>query len=259
MIMVLYGVGESRELIKSLKESGYRVAAVARTEYGCQAAGSSGADRVVPAPSGYGDMSELIRTLGVKQVVDATHPFANPLSAAARDVCSDLEIPYIRFGRAETVLPQDPLICRVQSWEKAAETASGFSGTVFLTTGSYNLEVFTRYRGLRGRRVVVRVLPDHRVVKKCQELGISPRDIVAMQGPFSVKLNKAIFQAYRAGVVVTRDGGPSGGAYNKVKAALDLKIPVVLIQRDDPPGAGCLDDIGLLLETVAGNDTAGES
>jgi precorrin-6A/cobalt-precorrin-6A reductase len=136
--------------------------------------------------------------------------------------------------------------------------ASGFGGTVFLTTGSHNLEVFTRHQGLRGRRIVVRVLPDHKVVKKCQDLGVSPREIVAMQGPFSVKLNKAIFQAYRAGVVVTRDGGPPGGTYNKVKAALDLKIPVVIIQREKPADQDCLDDIGLLLEVVARNNMARE-
>lgn len=258
MIMVLYGVGESRALIKSLKDHGHGVAAVVRTDYGGSLAGFSGADRVVPAPPGPVEMSELIRRMGVNQVIDATHPFANPLSSAAREVCAGLNIPYLRFGRGETELPDDPLICRAPTWEKAAEMAAEFGGTVFLTTGSHNLEVFTRHQELRGRRIVVRVLPDYKVVKKCQELGISPREIVAIQGPFSVKLNKAIFQAYRAGVVVTRDGGPSGGTYNKVKAALDLKIPVVIIQREKPADQDCLDDIGLLLEAVARNNIVRE-
>ncbi len=255
--MVLYGVGETRTVIGSLKDRGYPVVAVVRTDYGGRLASVSGADRVIPAPQDAGEMSELVRVLGVTQVIDATHPFANSLSALAREVCAGLNIPYIRFGRGETDLPEDPLIYRVQSWEEAAETASGFGGTVFLTTGSYNLEVFTQFKGLRGKRVVVRVLPDHRVIRKCQELGVSPRDIVAMQGPFSVKLNKAIFQAYRAGVVVTRDGGPSGGTYNKVRAALDLKIPVVLIQREKMYEPDCPGDIGQLIRVVERNSEDG--
>ncbi|MFZ5633935.1 MAG: precorrin-6A reductase [Bacillota bacterium] len=256
--MVLYGIGESRDLIGSLKGQGYGVVAVVRTDYGGRLAGTSGADHVVPAPADAGELSALIGAWGVKQVVDATHPFASPLSAMARETCLSLKIPYIRFGRGETDLPADPLIRRVYSWEAAAEAASAFGDTVFLTTGSYNLEVFLQFRGLRGRRIVVRVLPDHRVIKKCQDLGMSPRDIVAMQGPFSVKLNKAVFQAYRAGVVVTRDGGQSGGTYNKVRAALELKVPVVLIQREKLAGPECLNDIGLLLEAVKKNNIAKE-
>lgn len=254
MIMVLYGVGESRALIKALKDRGYGVVAVARTDYGSRLAGVSGALSVVTAPAGAGEMSSLIRSLGVRQVIDATHPFDSPVSAVAREACGALGVPYIRFGRGETDLPDDPLICRTHSWDNAAEMAAGIGGTVFLTTGSHNLAVFLQYPGLAGRRIVVRVLPEHRVIKKCQDLGVSPRDIVAIQGPFSVKLNKALFQAYRAGVIVTRDGGPSGGTENKIRAALDLGVPVVLIRREKLPGPECLCDMELLLDAVERNN-----
>jgi len=256
MIMLLYGVGESSELIASLKKLGYPVLAVVRRDYDGHPAVLSGADQVVAAPARPAEIHRLIRRLGISQVIDATHPFASPLSLVTREVSAQAGIPYLRFGRGETDLPEDALIHRVHSWEEAAGAAAGFDGVVFLTTGSYNLEIFTQFPGLRGRRMVVRVLPDHRVVKRCQELGISPRDIVAMQGPFSVKLNKIIFQSYRAGVLVTRDGGPSGGAYNKVRAALDLKLPVILIQREKHPDPDCFVDPGLLLEAVKRNNRA---
>ncbi|KJS66964.1 MAG: hypothetical protein JL50_10395 [Peptococcaceae bacterium BICA1-7] len=252
MIMVLYGIGESRLLIESLKNDGFKVVAVTRTDYGGRLAGISGADAVV-APADPARMAGIISDLGVRQVVDATHPFVSPLSVMTRDICAYEGLPYLRFGRGETDLPASPLVHRVYSWEEAAQKASSFGDTVFLTTGSNSLEIFLRHRELRGRRIVVRVIPDHRVIKKCQDLGVSPRDIVAMQGPFSVKLNKAIFQAYRAGVVVTRDGGPSGGTYNKVRAATDLKIPVVMIQREALSGEECHYDLDKLMEAVRRN------
>ncbi|MFZ5647882.1 MAG: precorrin-6A reductase [Bacillota bacterium] len=253
MIMVLYGISESRDLISALKEEGFGVVAVARTDYGGRLAGVCGADWVVSAPPDAGGMTALINNLGVKQVVDATHPFANPLSAMARESCASQKIPYIRYGRGETDLPANPLIRRVYSWEEAAEAASVFEDTVFLTTGSNNLELFLQHPALKGRRIVVRVLPDHRVIKKCQDLGISPRDIVAMQGPFSVKLNKAVFQAYKTGVMITRDGGPAGGTYNKVRAASELKIPVVLIQREKLNVTEFHESLEQLLKTVRKN------
>lgn len=253
MIMVLYGISESRDLIGALKKEGFGVVAVARTDYGGRMAGVCGADWVVSAPGDAGEMDALIRKLGVRQVIDATHPFASPLSAMARDACASINIPYLKYGRGETVLPANPLIRRVYSWEEAAAAVSAFDDSIFLTTGSNNLEVFLHHPALKGRRIVVRVLPDHRVIKKCQDLGISPRDIVAMQGPFSVKLNRVIFQAYRAGVMVTRDGGPSGGTYNKVRAAAELKIPVVLIQREKINVSELHETLEQLLDTVIRN------
>ena len=250
MVMVLYGIGESRSLIESLKAEGFGVAAVVRTDYGGRLAGGSGADSVWDAPLDTGEMKELMTGLGVTLIIDATHPFANPLSSMAREACALLKISYIKFGRGETDLPHGSLLRRVFSWEEAAQAASGFGDTIFLTTGSNNLEIFLRHPGLRGRRIVVRVLPDHRVIKKCQDLGISPRDIVAMHGPFSIKLNKAVFQSYRAGVMVTRDGGPPGGTYNKVRAATELGIPVVLIQREKICLPECHNDMEQLMAAV---------
>jgi precorrin-6A/cobalt-precorrin-6A reductase len=253
LIMVLYGIGESRLLIESLKNEGYGVVAVTRTDYGGSLAGISGADAVVAVPPEPGRIGGIIEELGVRLVVDATHPFASQLSAVTRDICLSKGIRYLRFGRGETHLPASPLIHRAYSWEEAAERAASYGDTVFLTTGSNNLEIFLRHPGLKEKRIVIRVIPDHRVIKKCQDLGVSPRDMVAMQGPFSVKLNKALFQAYRAGVVVTRDGGPSGGTLNKVKAATDLGIPVVMIQREAIAGPECHYHLGGLLEAVREN------
>ncbi|KJS00663.1 MAG: hypothetical protein VR68_06975 [Peptococcaceae bacterium BRH_c4a] len=250
MIMVLYGIGESRSLIAALKDEGFGVAAMVRTDYGGRLAGVSGADSVVDAPPDTEEMKSLMVRLGVTLVIDATHPFANPLSNMAREACAFLKTFFIRFSRGETDLPNGSLMHRAYSWEEAAQAASGFGDTVFLTTGSNNLEVFLQHPSLRGRRIVVRVLPDHRVIKKCQDLGISPRDIVAMQGPFSVKLNRVIFQSYRAGVMVTRDGGPPGGAYNKVRAAAELNIPVVLIQREKIHFPECYNDMEQLMAAV---------
>lgn len=250
MILVLYGIGESQLLINMLTGAGYRVAAAVRTEYGGVLASRGGAVKTIPVPSGGQEMCALLREMAIQMVIDASHPFNNPVSETFRQSCARMAVEYLRFYRRESNLPDDSLIHSVYSWQEAALKAAEFQGTVFLTTGSNNLDVFVNCGALKGRRVVVRVLPEHQVVKKCRDMGISPRDIVALHGPFSTKFNRAIFQAYKAGVVVTRDGGPSGGTETKIKAALALKIPVVLIRREQPNKYGDPESCEQVLERV---------
>ncbi|MGB9804154.1 precorrin-6A reductase [Desulfofundulus sp.] len=230
MILVLYGTAEARELISLLASSGYPVMATALTAYGGMLAGMGGAVEVLPAPEDVADLTIRMKERGIALVVDGTHPFPGPLSEMAREACNNLQIPYIRYQREEINLPDDPLIHPVDSWEEAVYEAARLGDTIFLTTGSNNLELFVHSPVMCGKRLVVRVLPDHRIIKKCQDLGFSPRDIVALHGPFSTRFNRAIFQAYRADVIVTRDSGRTTDT--KIKAALALKLPVVVIKRN---------------------------
>jgi len=114
---------------------------------------------------------------------------------------------------------------------EAARKAAGLGKTIFLTTGSNNLEVFLDSVKGQNLRLVVRVIPEHKVIKKCQDLGLAPKDIVAMQGPFSKEMNRITFKSYNASVIVTKDSGKAGGTDTKISAALSLNIPVVVIKR----------------------------
>lgn len=239
MILVLYGTREARELISLLKSRNYPVIAAAATEYGGTLAGQGGDVEVFTLPPEDGALENLLRQKKVDLVIDATHPFPGQLSAAVGRVCKKNDLPRVRYEREETKLPDNPLIHQVDTWGEAAGKAAGLGHNIFLTTGSNNLEIFLREPALRGKRVVVRVLPEHKVIKKCQDLGLPPRDIVGLQGPFSVKFNRAIFQAFRAEVIVTRDSGRESGTDTKIAAALALKLPVVLIRRA-PAGESCV-------------------
>ncbi|MDF2635993.1 MAG: precorrin-6x reductase, partial [Pelosinus sp.] len=76
-----------------------------------------------------------------------------------------------------------------------------------------------------------RVLPEPSVLVECLDLGFKPQDIVAMQGPFSHNLNVALFQEYRAEVIVTKNSGQIGGSDMKITAAMSLNLPLVIIDR----------------------------
>ena len=76
-----------------------------------------------------------------------------------------------------------------------------------------------------------RVLPSTEVMQSCLELGYSPKYIIAMQGPFTYDLNKAMYEATKAEVVVMKNSGLIGGSDTKLAAAIDCGLTVVVIDR----------------------------
>ena len=62
------------------------------------------------------------------------------------------------------------------------------------------------------------------------------RNIIAMQGPFSLALNVALMQQFGVRYLVTKDGGAAGGFAEKVQAAARTGAQLVVLRR--PPETG---------------------
>lgn len=235
MILVLAGTADGRDIIGMLAEQGKQVVACTATAYGGELLVGSGAHVVVNRPLDKNELALLVEQYRVTVVVDATHPFAEVISATAAAVCREKGLRYICYQRPALELPEHPLITFAGNYQEAAEMAAAAGEVIFLTIGSKNLDVFLAAARSRERRVVVRILPTPAVLTHCLNLGLSVVDIVAMQGPFSIALNRALLQEYRASVLVTKESGAEGGTDTKIAAALDLGIPVVVVKRPEPP------------------------
>ena len=247
--MVLSGTGDGRKITKMLTGLGQKVYVMAATGFGRNLARDDGAVDV----NGTVDSIQAAWLIenGIKSVIDARHPFAVKQEEGFVRTCRELGIMYLRVGREETTIVSNELIIPVFSMQEAAEQAAATGKTIFLTTGSHELEPFLEQREKHGLRLVVRVLPEHSIIRKCQDLGISPKDIVAMHGPFSKQINKALFKMYKASVIVTKDSGKAGGTDTKIDAALSLNIPIVIVKRkvqDCRPGYSLEQVIKILKE-----------
>ncbi|MDQ0287453.1 precorrin-6A/cobalt-precorrin-6A reductase [Desulfofundulus luciae] len=230
MILVLSGTADGRLIVQDLVASGYTVLASAATPYGGELLARHGAE-IITGPLALDEMVALIKKRRIELLVDATHPYAQRVSEIARQACAQTQIPYLRYQRGETNLPRHPLIHCTAGYEEAAQQATRLGKVIFLTTGSKTLDIFLTAARRHGCRLVVRVLPEPAVIQRCRRLGLSPADIVAMQGPFSLELNRALFKQYGAEVVVTKNSGVVGGTDTKIAAALELALPVVVINR----------------------------
>lgn len=233
MIVVLAGTSDARQLALRLLRAGYPVLASTGTENGARELEKEG----VPVRWGRLDeegMTALLRESGAHLVVDASHPFAEEAHKTAMRAAAAAGIPYLRYERPsqEDDIAADPLVTVVDSYEAAAEEARRRKGTVFLTTGSKTLELFAqKLLPDPDIRLVVRVLPTVENLEKCARLGIAQRNIIAIQGPFSETLNRALYEHVKPDVIVTKESGKEGSVAEKLQAARVLGIPVILIRR----------------------------
>ena len=198
-------------------------------------------------------------------ILDASPPSSSVKLAPLRQWCEQQGIPYLRLERPETVIPDSLLIYPVCTWEEALlqlgqrvgamHEAKGKIVTIFVTTGSHQLESIVQSAFARSARLVVRVLPEGRLVQKCKDMGIVPRDIVAMQGQFSKDINKALFKFYGADILLTRDSGSAGGTDTKISAALELGIETVLVKRTKTNAGLTVNNVQELLDWVDTNSS----
>ncbi len=123
----------------------------------------------------------------------------------------------------------------VSSAAEAADYLENRQGTVFLTTGSKELHVFTE-RLTDVSRLFARVLPSPEVIAACRALGLEGKQICGMQGPFSAEINEAMMRQTQASFLVTKDTGKSGGFPEKLEAARRLGVCAVVIRRPEDSG-----------------------
>ncbi|RYD06660.1 hypothetical protein N752_03025 [Desulforamulus aquiferis] len=231
MILVLAGTQEGRITAELLQQSGFMVKVSTVTGYGAELLKKQGVNNLL---TGQLDEQALIRQLrdGIELLVDATHPFAVIGSKTAIAAANEVGIPYLRLERPRESLPQDPLVIYVESLEESLMAAHNLGKKVwFSTLGGKNMRLLYEAAKGFGARLVVRVLPERQSLNTCFELDIKPSEIIALQGPCSLEVNKALYGQYGAEVVLTKDSGSAGGVKEKVQAAIELGIPIIVWQR----------------------------
>ena len=66
------------------------------------------------------------------------------------------------------------------------------------------------------KELYVRILPIPEHIVLCLDMGILPTNIIAMHGPFSEDLNRAMFRQYQINTMVTKESGEAGGYWKKL-------------------------------------------
>lgn len=229
-IMVIAGTADAKEIINQLIKLALDVVATVTTSYGKELLEACNGAQTVQGKMDASAMLEFIREHDIGCLVDASHPFAQEASLNAIKACNEAKVPYIRFER-EDINIDGVNIIRVKNFQAAAEASSSFQGNILLAIGSNNLNVFVERLKDYKNRLFVRILPDSRMVLKCEEAGLTAGNIIAVKGPFSLEMNIEMLKHCKASVLVTKESGETGGTGEKLEAAKKLGITVILVER----------------------------
>ncbi len=229
-VLVIGGTVDARNIIERLIKYDVKITATVATEFGGTLLKKYKSINVREGRLRDDDMVELIGDIGTDCLIDASHPFAKNVSLDAVKACEKAGIPYLRYERPETNIDDDVGIIRVRDFEEAVDKLKSIEGKVLLAIGSNNLDVFTKLPEYKNR-LFVRVLPDSRVLAKCEGIGFNAENIIAAKGPFSESMNIEVLKHCGASVMVTKDSGKAGGSIEKISAAKRLGILVIMIER----------------------------
>ena len=247
-IFLIAGTEDGRKLAEFLSEKNFDVTASVVSDYGKKLLETCAGVKINDKPLDRDELEKILREESFNFLVDASHPYAKNISANAISAADAAQIFYVRYERAETDFDYEKIF-RVESYEEAALKATELGKNIYLTTGSRNLKIFVEL--LKDCNLTVRILPTAEVLSQCEALGLTPKQIVAMQGPFSTELNAELFKHAGAEVIITKNSGKIGGADTKLEAAKILNLPVVMIDRPKifyPNKAETVDDVLKILE-----------
>ncbi|URM94155.1 cobalt-precorrin-6A reductase [Actinomadura madurae] len=228
-VLILGGTAEARALAASLTDVHVVSSLAGRVS-----------DPRLPAGEvhigGFGGADGLaawLRDHRIDRLVDATHPFAERMSASAARASQMTGVPLLALRRPGWREEDGDDWRRVPSLAAAARALAN-DARVFLTTGRRGIPVF-------AARADAWFLA--RSVDPPEPPVPSNVHVLLARGPYTVDGEHALIREHRLDVLVTKD---SGGAMTRAKltAARNAGLPVVMVDRPPlPEGVRTVDDV----------------
>jgi precorrin-6A/cobalt-precorrin-6A reductase len=226
-ILILGGTAEARQLAG-------RLAGRASLEITLSLAGRTAWPAAQPVPvrvGGFGGPDGLAKYLvgeRIDALIDATHPYANVISANAVAAARRSGVPSIALRRPPWIaVPGDRWI-EVSDVREAVRTIGQTPRRVFVALGRNELEPF-------------REAPQHYYLIRSVDPVDPPLPLphvgyVTGRGPFSEADDRELMVEHRIDVVVAKNSGGTA-TYGKIAAARMLGVDVVILRR--PPAPAC--------------------
>lgn len=243
-IVVFGGTLEGRKIAEAFQGTKLKVHICVATKYGASLLPQCPNLVIHTGRMNQSEMESFFAAEEVEYCLDATHPYAVEVTKNIYAACENTGLPYIRVFRKEGTLQvleeQEREIYYKNSMEEAVDFLNHQSGNILITTGSRDLEQYTKIADYENR-CYVRVLPAVSVIEKCKSLGLEGKHLIGMQGPFSEEMNYCMLQQVNASWMVTKNSGTTGGYQEKCEAALRAGVKIVVIGRTEEPQSRVMD------------------
>ncbi|MDB5526033.1 MAG: cobK [Rhizobium sp.] len=239
-ILVLGGTTEARQLAGHLADR-------PEFETTVSLAGRTAEPKPLPVPTrsgGFGGAAGLADYLGTEKVdlmIDATHPFANQISANATEAAKIANVPIFALCRPGWVKQAYDRWISVGSVAAAVIALGDIPRRVFLSIGRQEAHQFS-------------AAPHHSYLVRSVDpvdppLTVADCRYLLASGPFGVEGETDLFRFNRIDTLVTKNSGGSA-TYAKIEAARALGLAVIMIERQVPSAIRTVYDTEAALELI---------
>ena len=171
-------------------------------------------------------MKAFCREQGIQLVVDAAHPFASQLHETIAHVCSDLQLPVVRYERIYP--PRDPSIIWIDDYAQVPTDVH----SLLATTGVQSIGKL-KWLEREGVKVIYRILNRESSIQLAHQQGATDEQLcyyetdplTPFRGNFDVD----------ADAILLKESGLSGGFTEKVEAARQKGMRIIAIKRPKDP------------------------
>jgi len=193
-------------------------------------------------------LARYLREQRITHLINATHPFAERISANAIAAAEAAGIPLMRLLRPAWIARRDDRWVAARHAAEAAELCRREGGRIFLTLGSGELDAFA---DVHNAHFLVRM------VDLPEALPLRDYRTIAARGPFSLQDELRLLAEHHISLIVAKNSG-GDATYAKIEAARRMSLPVIMIERPplalDPrsPAVASVDDVVAWVQRLRG-------
>ena len=195
-------------------------------------AGRTAMPREQPVPvraGGFGGAEGLARYLrdeNIGALIDATHPYADVISANAASAAALTGVKLLALRRPPWKMIAGDQWIEAENVARAIEVLGVAPRRVFLALGRKEIALFAR-------------APQHIYLVRSVDPVDPPLDVphaiyLTARGPFNEAEDRALLERHRIDAIVAKNSG-GDATYGKIAAARTLHIPVVMLKRPALP------------------------
>ena len=230
-ILIFGGTTEGRQLCNFLKKNRINFTLSVATDYGKFLMDND--IQIIQQRLNSEQMKEYIKRDCYTLVIDATHPYATEVTQNIEKACYDTATDCIRIVRERSIAGEG--VTSFETSEDIIRYLNSKEGNILLGTGSKDIELYKQLKN-HHERIFVRILPMIESINSCLEVGIKNSNIICMQGPFTKEMDIACIRHTKARYMVTKNSGAAGGFAEKIAAAKETGIELLVISAKEEEG-----------------------
>lgn len=179
------------------------------------------------------ELIEFVTANNISLIINASHPFATVLHQTIALVSEKTKTPVVRLERQYPERTKQPLVHYVAGYDEALVLLQKENKTLLALSGVQSISKLKSY--WKDTLSYFRILDRASSIEIAVENNFPKKQLVLGLPNKTVGEEVALIQKHKIGIILTKESGNSGSLAVKISAALEVNIPIIIIEKPEIP------------------------